>query len=181
VEWVTNLSTQQKLEFLQKMDALNGAYDILLIDTGAGISSNVTYFNLAAQTRIIVVTPEPTSLTDAYALIKVLNRTYQQKEFELVVNGAGSDKEGLEVYRNLTAVADRFLNIRLGYLGSVIQDAHVGRAVMQQKAVLDLYPSAPVSDDYRAVARRISRMQTDAMGGELGLFWRRMMEAPARK
>jgi flagellar biosynthesis protein FlhG len=179
VEWITNLNTQQKIEFLQKMDALNGLYDILLIDTGAGISSNVLYFNLAAQTRIIVVTPEPTALTDAYALIKVLNRDHQQKEFEVVVNAVGSEKEGLEVYRNLTSVADRFLDVRLGFLGSVRLDSHLGRAVMQQRPVVDFYPSAPISEDYRALARRVSRMQAEALGGNLGLFWRRMVEMPA--
>jgi flagellar biosynthesis protein FlhG len=176
VEWMTNLSTAQKMDFLQKMDALNGLYDILLIDTGAGINSNVIYFNLAAQTRLVLVTPEPTSLTDAYALIKVLYRDYQQKNFEIVVNQVSSRQEGLEVYRNLTAVADRFLDVRLGYLGEVRRDNRLIQAVQKQKPVVTAWPNSEASRDYRAVAANILRLRSDVMDSELGLFWRKMME-----
>ena len=176
VDWMANLTVEQKLDLLQKMDALNGRYDILLIDTGAGIASNVIYFNIAAQTRIIIVTPEPTSLTDAYALIKVLNRTHQQRSFNVVVSCANSEKEGMEVYRKLTVAADRFLDVNLTYLGCINADPHLGRAVLQQKAVVDLYPDAPISDDYRTLARRISQIPIDPTGSELGLFWRKMVK-----
>lgn len=172
VEWMTNLSQEQKLDILQKMDALNGLYDILLIDTGAGISSNVVYFNLAAQTKIILVTPEPTSITDAYALIKVLNRNHQQKTFEVVVNQARSEQEGLDVFRNLTAVADRFLDVRLGYLGHIRKDERLCTAVLRQTPVIEAFPGADVSLDYMTVARKIAQAKTDIMASELGLFWR---------
>lgn len=181
VEWMANLNGEQKLLFLQKMDALNGLYDVLLIDTGAGISSNVTYFNLAAQTRIVMVTPEPTSLTDAYALVKVLHRSYNQNDFEVVVNTVKSENEALEVYRNLTNVADRFLDVRLGYLGHVERDDHLGRAVLRQTAVVEAYPDAVVSRDYRSIARRIAQMPAKATGNELGLFWRAMLESPVEQ
>lgn len=176
VEWVTNLTSEQKLDFLQKMDELNGLYDILLIDTGAGISSNVLYFNLAAQVRIVVVTPEPTSLTDAYALIKVLHRSYHQKNFEVVVNLVQSEKEGLDVYRNLTAVADRFLEVRLGYLGCIRQDGRLGQAVLRQTPVVEMFPDTAVSQDYRAVARKILQLRADVTDSDLGLFWRKVFE-----
>ena len=176
VEWMANLTVDQKRLFIEKMDELNGLYDVLLIDTGAGISSNVTYFNLAAQTRIVVVTPEPTSLTDAYALIKVLHRSYRQRDFEVVVNLVGGEKEALEVYRNLTAVADRFLEVRLGYLGHVERDDQLGRAVRSQTPVIERYPEAAVSRGYREVAGRIAQMAVDGVDGEVGLFWRRMLE-----
>lgn len=176
VEWITRLSQEQKIDFLQKIDALNGLYDILLIDTGAGISSNVLYFNLAAQTRIVVVTPEPTSLTDAYALIKVLCRSYQQKNFEVVVNLVQSEREGLEVYRNLTAVSDRFLDVRLGYLGHVRRDETLGKAVLRQVPVVEAFPDAAVSRDYRAIAQKILHLRADVLDSNLGLFWRRIFE-----
>lgn len=175
VEWMANLTVDQRVTFLQKMDALNGLYDILLIDTGAGISSNVVYFNLAAQTRIVMVTPEPTSLTDAYALIKVLHLTYHLKTFEVVVNSVANEKEGLEVYRNLTTVADRFLDVRLGYLGHIERGDQVRNAVLRQTPVVDLFPDSAVAQGYRDVARRITQLPTDSMGSELGLFWRAML------
>lgn len=178
VSWMANLTTDQQLDFLQKMDALNGLYDVLLVDTGAGISANVVYFNLAAQTRIVIVTPEPTSLTDAYALIKVMSQSHQQKNFEIVVNSVVSEKQGLEVYRNLTTVADRFLDVQLGYLGHIRQDEHLGQAVLQQKPVVELFPDAPISQDYVNIARRVAQMPPQAMGNELGLFWRRVLDSP---
>ncbi|HUT25499.1 MAG TPA: MinD/ParA family protein [Sumerlaeia bacterium] len=176
VEWMANLTAEQKTDFLGKMDALNGRYDILLIDTGAGISSNVIYFNLAARTRIVMVTPEPTSLTDAYALIKVLNRSYRQKGFEIVVNAVDTEAEALGVYRNLTSVADRFLDARLGYLGYVRRDGHLGRAVLRQVPVVELHPDAPVSQSYREAARRIIGLPSGAAGSDMGLFWRRVFD-----
>ncbi|NQU43221.1 MinD/ParA family protein, partial [bacterium] len=160
VEWMTNLSADQKQDFLQKMDALQGAYDILLIDTGAGISSNVLYFNLAAQTRIVIVTPEPTSLTDAYALIKVLHRSYRQKTFDVVVNQVESEREALDIYRNLTAVADRFIEeARIGYLGHVRSDPSLRQAVLRQKPVVEAFPDSPAPQDYEALARKMLRQK----------------------
>lgn len=178
VEWMANLTAEQRLTFLQKMDALNGRYDILLLDTGAGISSNVTYFNLAAQTRIVIVTPEPTSLTDAYALIKVLHQSHRLRNFEVVVNSVQGEKEALEVYRSLTTVADRFLDVRLGYLGYIERDDQVRQAVLKQKPVVLLYPDGGVARSYRAIAQRIAQLTPEAMGNELGLFWRKMVEKP---
>ncbi|HBF34173.1 TPA: flagellar synthesis regulator FleN [Candidatus Sumerlaeota bacterium] len=179
VEWMTNLTQEQKLDFLQKMDALNGVYDILLIDTGAGISSNVVYFNLAAQSKIVLVTPEPTSLTDAYALIKVLHRSHQQKNFEIVINQVQNEQEGIDVYRNLTSVADRFLDVRLGFLGYVRKDERLCRAVLRQTPVVEAFPDADVSVDYQAVARKITQSKPDLMASELGLFWRDLFQPAA--
>ena len=176
LEWMVNLTGEQRVTFLQKMDALNGRYDILLLDTGAGISSNVTYFNLAAQTRIVVVTPEPTSLTDAYALIKVLHQSHSVRSFEVVVNSVHGEQEALEVYRSLTTVADRFLDVRLGYLGCIERDDQVRQAVLKQKPVVLLYPEGKVARSYRGIAQRIAQLPVEAMGNELGLFWRTMVE-----
>lgn len=176
IEWMANLTSDQKRAFLEKMDALNGLYDILLVDTGAGISSNVTYFNLAAQTRIVIVTPEPTSLTDAYAVIKVLSRSYEQKTFEVVVNQVKSANQGLEVFRNLTTVADRFLDVRLGYLGHIRHDAQLGRAVLQQVPLMRHAPNSEASKCYTAIAERVAGLAPPASGNELGLFWRKMLE-----
>lgn len=177
VEWMTELSREQRMELLEKMDALNGVYDILLIDTGAGIASNVIYFNLAAQNRILLVTPEPTSLTDAYALIKVMYQSYQQRSFEIVVNQVRSEKEGLDVYRNLTRVADHYLEgVRLGFLGHVRHDDALGRAVLRQKPVVMAAPDSAVAVDYFKCSRKIPQLKGSMMDSELGLFWRKMLE-----
>ena len=92
-------------------------FDIMLIDTAAGISSNVLYFNINADDILVVATPEPTSITDAYALMKVLSVKYDSKQFKLIVNVAANEKEADDVFRQISLVTDRFLNIDIEYFG----------------------------------------------------------------
>ena len=114
---------------------------MILIDTGAGISSNVMYFNFAAMERIVVVTNEPTSLTDAYALIKILSSKYKQKRFKVLVNSARSKNEAGQIYRNLSTVADRYLGSpSLDYLGWIPYDEKIPRAVRKQKIISISHP-----------------------------------------
>jgi flagellar biosynthesis protein FlhG len=176
---VTDLSDAQKLMLLEQMDALGEEFDHLLIDTGAGIAHNVIYFNLAAQTMIVLVTPEPTSLTDAYALIKVLSRDYHQTAFKIVANDVEDEAEGMEVFEKLTRVADRFLNVSLDYLGHIPHDPAVREAVRMQRPLCEVYPDSPASRGLRAVARKVSSLPHDPLGSELGLLWRNILVAPA--
>ncbi len=90
---LTNLNAEQRLALTSSMEMLDKDVDIMIIDTGAGISNNVMFFNTAAQEIIVVVTPEPTSLTDAYALMKVLMKKHGEKSFKLLVNTARGEKE----------------------------------------------------------------------------------------
>ena len=99
VQELTRLTDEQKLLFLELLDGLETDIDVLLIDTGAGISDTVLYFNLAAHERIIVVTPEPTSLTDAYALIKVLYSKHGERNFRILVNPAANESNGKVDFR----------------------------------------------------------------------------------
>ncbi|HEN20532.1 MAG TPA: MinD/ParA family protein, partial [Desulfobacteraceae bacterium] len=110
IQEITDLSRDQKIRILSELDTLLDTVDILLIDTAAGISSNVMYFNVSAQNIIVVATPEPTSMTDAYALMKVLSMRYSEKKFSLLVNLAASVEEAHEVFRQLDLVAKRFLD-----------------------------------------------------------------------
>lgn len=181
VEWMASLSAEQKMDFLQKMDAINGVFDILLIDTGAGISPNVMYFNLAAQARIVMVTREPTSITDAYGLIKVMFQNYGQKQFDIVVNNVKSIEDAKNVYRSLTRGADLYLKeVRLGYLGHVRSDPNLSDAVLRQTPLQERSPDSVASLDYNDIADKMLRRETQLMSSELGLFWRDLFEkAPA--
>ncbi len=156
IQQLTNLNRDQRLIISEEFDALAKDYDIILLDTGAGISSNVTFFCSAAHEILVVATPEPTALTDAYALIKVLFQNHNQKQFKLLVNLAKSDKEAINVYKQLSSVLHRFLPlISLDYIGTVLYDENVLKSVRMQKPVVDCYPYSKASKGFFEMAEKI--------------------------
>ena len=175
---LVDLKEEQKLFLLSEIDLMAGKIDLLLIDTGAGISSNVLYFNMAAQESIVIVTPEPTSITDAYALIKVLSIRFKKKNFMILVNLAGSDHEAREVFRKISMVADRFLEqVSIDYLGFIPMDERLPSAVKQQRAVLELYPKAPSSRSFMELAKRLAERPVQFKGdGQIQFFWKQLLQ-----
>lgn len=154
-EELTRLDEFQKLRILDEFERVSLDIDYLLIDTGAGISSNVTFFCIAAQEIVLIITPEPTSLTDAYALIKVLYSRYQERNFRILVNSAKGEGEALESYMRLQMVAERFLNISLDYMGFIPSDNALRRAVRSQDAVVVRFPDSPSATAFDDLATRI--------------------------
>ena len=156
IQELTHLTRSQKISILTQLDDLIDSVDILLIDTAAGISSNVMDFNATAQEIVVVVSPEPTSITDAYALMKVLSLKYSEKVCKLLVNRTIRPDEGREVFRQLNLVTDRFLDINIDYLGCISNDEKVTRGVKNQKIVTELFPDTEASRCFRELARKIS-------------------------
>ncbi len=177
IQELTDLDYSQRLFLLNELDSLQNEFDILLIDTGAGISANVMYFNFAAMERVVVVTNEPTSLTDAYAVIKVLTKKYQQRKFKILVNVARNPEEGLRIFKQLSVVVDRFLGSpAMDYLGCVQYDENVPRAVRQQQAVVQRYPNTRASKDFIGLAERIlSEDESTDFEGDIKFFWQRLL------
>lgn len=175
---LADLTEQQRLYFLGEMETLHSQFDLLLIDTAAGINNNVVYFNLAAQERIVLLTPEPTALTDAYALIKVLSSRHDVRKFRLLVNLARSEKEALEVFRKLSLVADRFLEtLSLDYLGYIPYDSKLPQAVRAQRLVSDLYPDAQSSRMFEKLSRQISAEEKEIRtDGNIKFFWQGLFD-----
>jgi flagellar biosynthesis protein FlhG len=173
---MSELTPDQKIHLISELDQLEKSFDIFLIDTAAGISSNVLYFNAAAQEIIVIASAEPTSLTDAYAIMKVLSKRYHEKRFRLLVNMVHNEQEAKEVYRKLTLVSDRFLNITIDYIGFIPYDDYLKLAVSQQKAVVDTYPNAKCSQHYVKVAHQILQwpIPTDPKGS-VQFFWRKLL------
>lgn len=173
---LSNLTESQKLYLLGEMEELGSKIDILLIDTAAGINSNVIYFTLAAQERIILLSPEPTSLTDAYAMIKVLSSHHDVKKFRVLINLARSEKEALSVFRQLSLVADRFLNtLSLDFLGFIPYDSKLPLAVRRQRLVTDLYPDSASSKKFRKLSEQIVLEEPDFKAdGNIKFFWQRL-------
>ncbi|RPH77119.1 MAG: flagellar synthesis regulator FleN, partial [Nitrospiraceae bacterium] len=142
---LTSLTDSQQLILQTELEHTADTVEVLLIDTGAGVSPNVTYFASAAQETIVIISPEPTSLTDAYALMKVLCRQHRERRFKVLVNLVKSHREATQTFRKLDRAAERFLNIRLEYLGCIPLDDYLPMAVIQQKAVTELFPCSPAS------------------------------------
>jgi flagellar biosynthesis protein FlhG len=177
IQELTELDRSQRLFFLSELDMLQDLFDVLLIDTGAGISSNVMYFNVAAMERLVVVTNEPTSLTDAYALIKVLTNKYQQKRFMVLINSVRNGTEAERIYKQLSAVVDKYLGSpSLDYLGWIPYDEQVQMAVRQQQMVLQRYPDTPASRSFVELAHKLMAAEKGrTFEGDIKFFWRKLL------
>ena len=140
---------------LGKLDALFRQYDFLLLDLGAGISPTVLSFAAMPQERIVVITPEPTSLTDSYALIKVLCTQYQVRNFQIIVNMAESDKEAKSAFNRLAQACERFLTLPISLLGVVHRDPMVTESVRHQVPFMKFAPTCQAAQDIREIAKKI--------------------------
>ena len=177
IQELTQLTAQQKVKILSELDGVIDSVDLLLIDTAAGISSNVMDFNVTAQEIIVVVSPEPTAITDAYALMKVLSLKYAEKCCKIIVNLASTTEQGREVFRQLHLVTERFLDMTVDYLGSVLVDAKMTEGVKKQKLVSDLYPDTHASKCFEDLARKIfTQPPTNVPKGDSNFFWHHLVE-----
>jgi flagellar biosynthesis protein FlhG len=155
IQEMTSLSMGQKFALQDELNSLQSRPDIMLIDTSAGINENVMYFNMVAGEIIVVVTPEPTSLTDAYALIKVLYQRHAKKKFRLLVNMVKSEDEAKEVFIRMAQATNHFLNLSIEHLGYVLYDENITAAVKKQKLLAELHPHSPFIDCLREVAIKL--------------------------
>lgn len=174
---LTQLTEGQKLTLLGEFEALDLAADVVLVDTGAGISKNVLYFNLAADECLLVATAEPTSITDAYAMMKVMSVEHGARHFKLLVNMVSSVKEAKQVFLTLNQAAGRFLDgVVLEYAGHVSQDPLLRKSVQERKTVLTAYPQAECSKQIRNLAKVLLKSPRRHDGeGNIKLFMKRFV------
>ena len=137
----------------EKLTGCGELADVILIDTGAGIGRNVLDFILAADEVLLVTTPEPTAMTDAYAVMKAYSMYAAKPNMRLVVNRVYDEAEGLEVAEKLRKTAERFLHMKIDSLGAIYEDRNVIQAVRQQKPILQAYPDALAAKCIKAIAR----------------------------
>ena len=176
VQQYTHLDSQLKMRLIESLDALDEHFDLVLIDTEAGISDNVTYFNVAAQDILVVTTPEPTAITDAYALMKLLSTQYHQKRFQLAVNSVRNADEGLDVFEKLTMVSGRYLDIYLDYLGCIPFDKKMHESVRHQQVMVDLYPENKVTRAFLELgSSMIEAPINEQAQGTLQFFWKQFL------
>ena len=140
---LTQLNEGEKLNLLSEFETLSDQADIIFVDTGAGISSNVLYFNSACDECIVIATKEPTSITDAYAMMKVMSREYGTKYFKLIVNMVDSAADAKKVYASLSHALEKFLkNVVLEYVGHIPFDRQLQQAVQKRGLVMDKFPDS---------------------------------------
>jgi len=175
---VSELGRAQKLLLLDQLDSLDEEFDVVLIDTPAGISKNVQYWTSSAAEIIVVTTPEPAAMADAYATMKVLAQTVREEKFRLIVNMARNDEEGLKVYGRLASLADEFLGVNVEYLGCVLFDDAVRGAVRERVTYVQRYPFSAASRGMRAIAAQMaSEKNASTCKGSMQLFWNRMVNS----
>ncbi|SDT46159.1 flagellar biosynthesis protein FlhG [Paenibacillaceae bacterium GAS479] len=146
--------TEEQLQHADReIGKVQGEYDLILFDTGAGLSREAERFIRGSHESIIVTTPEPTSITDAYALVKMVSHSHPDAKFKLIVNRVLDQREGRQTAEKMDLAAQRFLNVQLPYAGAIMDDPHVGKAVRRQTPFSLAYPDCQASRDILAAAR----------------------------
>jgi len=169
---LANLSEEERENFVEGLKGLAYA-DIIIIDTGAGVSQNVLSFLRAADDAIIVTTPEPTAITDAYGIIKSISADVNGPSIKLVVNRVKSVMEGKRVAERVINIAGQFLNIKVNNLGFVYEDSTVQKAVIKQDPFIKSAPGSKASQSIRHLMSRLANVEYREQGG-LGKFLKNM-------
>lgn len=175
-EFMAQLSPAEHAGIINAFNELTDDLDYMIIDTAAGISDTVLSFTRSSQELIVVVCDEPTSLTDAYALIKVMSKRYEWTHFHIVANMVRNVKDGRELFNKLFRVSEQFLDVQLDYLGAIPFDESVHKAVKKQKPVLISYPDSIAAHSLKELAENIENWDFKAgLGGNTSFFLERLV------
>jgi len=178
VQEVTALRHDQKIALLTELDALRHEVDLVLLDTGSGISDAVTYFASSAQEILVVVTPEPSSRTDAYALIKVLASGHHEKRFHILANKVSDKADACRLFDALSGKALQFLNAALDLFGWIPYDPRLIQVVLRSQLIVTEAPDAPSAKAFTVITERLIEMTSDRIRikGNPQFFFRRVLE-----
>lgn len=180
IQRMADLSHAEHIGLIRSFSELSNELDYLIVDTAAGISDGVVSFARASRDVLVVVCDEPSSITDAYALIKVLNNGHGVQRLHIVANRTRDAEEGLRLFDKLSKATTRFLDVTLTYAGHVPEDELLRNAVQRQRPVVQVYPSSAAARAYTELARRVERwpMPTTAEG-HLEFFVERLINFSA--
>jgi flagellar biosynthesis protein FlhG len=145
----------EKIQTIKEMMLEIEGYDVILLDTGAGIAEVVLQFNLLAQFNLIVINRELTSLTDAYAMVKVMYQVFGRKSFGIITNNVLDNKEGASIFKNIDTICQRFLGFSLNWLGNIRQDDLVPKTILKQEIPVCKFPRSRVATDFVAVGKAL--------------------------
>jgi len=174
IQELASMNREQVMYLTSRLISLDKSADVIIVDTGAGISDSVLEFVLASTEVLLVATPEPTSITDAYALLKALNRkeefVKEHTSIKMISNRVNSVTEGQSLYEKMSVVSEKFLNIPITYLGSVPMDEQVSKAVMKQKPVSVINPEAPSARAIKQIAETLLELEQEEPTEKRGMF-----------
>lgn len=170
---IANLTEDERQNFVNELDSLSEA-DIIIVDTSAGVSSNVLDFIEAADDAVIITTPEPTAITDAYGLIKIIATEYDSLNIglKLVVNRVKTVAEAKKVADRMTNIAGQFLNLKVDYLGFIYDDTVVSQGVLRQKPFMVIDPKSKASLCVQHIVDRMEKTEVREDGGFPAMFRR---------
>jgi len=178
VQQMAALGPQQHAALINAFSELSDQLDVLIVDTAAGISDTVVSFVRASQEVVVVVCDEPSSITDAYALIKLLNKEYNMVRFRVIANMTRSLQEGRNLFNKLNMVCERFLDVTLQYVGHVPFDENVRKAVQRQKALLEYAPRCKAAQAIRSIAQKVDQWPLPSTPrGHLEFFVERLLQS----
>lgn len=178
IQHMAEIGTMEQAGIINAFSELAHDIDVLLVDTAAGIHGGVVNFARACQEVIIVVCDEPTSLTDAYALIKLLNRNYDLTRFHIITNMVETVHHGRALYQKLCKVTDRYLDVALHFTGAVPFDTSLRKSVQKQQAVVEMAPKSQAALAIKSIAKRIDNWPVQrGAGGHLEFFVERLIQA----
>jgi len=178
VQKMAELNSVEHAGMIQAFSELQQHIDVLLIDSAAGIADSVISFSRAAQEVIVVVCDEPASITDAYALIKLLSRDHGVERFHIIANMSRSVQEGRELFDKIAMVCERFLDVTLDFMGIVPFDEDLRRAVKQQRAVVEAYPRSKSAAAFAHLAKKIDVWPVQKQPrGHMEFFVERLIQA----
>jgi len=176
---LANLDAAAHLALVQAFSSLATRLDVLIVDTAAGIAHGVTQFSQAAQHVLVVICDEPASLTDAYALVKVLSRQHGVSRFRVVANMARAPGAGHDLFRRFERVTGKFLDVVLDFAGEIPDDEHVRKAIRGQRPVIEAYPASPAALAFKKLAAQADKWPVPAgPRGNLEFFVERLVRRP---
>ncbi|MGE5328627.1 MAG: MinD/ParA family protein [Deltaproteobacteria bacterium] len=170
VEQLAKLDKVQLEKFIENISVLDKLADYIIIDTGAGVSENVISFVMAADEVLLVTNPEPTSITDAYALIKMVSNRDKNKNIKLIVNRAENQIEAENILKKLSMVADKFLSIKLSPLGYLINDEIVSKSVKMQQPFTIAFPKSNPTKQIRDICKKLVQIKVERDQGGIKSF-----------
>lgn len=173
---MASLTPTQHAGIIRAFSELHQNLDALIIDTSAGISDSVITFSKASQEVVVVVCDEPASITDAYALIKLLNRDHGLHRFRILANMVANSTQGRVLYEKIARVTDRYLYVELDYMGCVPFDPAVKKAVQRQAPVVSLFPDSEAAQAFQELVIKTDKWPTPRSGGHLEFFAERLLQ-----
>jgi len=179
---MTMLGPMEHAGLIHAFSEISDQIDVLVIDTAAGISDSVVSFVRASQEVLIVVCDEPSSITDAYALMKLLNKEHHVDRFRIVASMTRSTQEGRNLFNKLTQVSERFLDVTLQYVGNVPFDESVRKAIQRQRPVVQLFPRSKAGAAFRQLAEKVDMWPLPSSPrGHLEFFVERLVQGAVGK